>query len=184
MSKVPNATITHVGLHVRDLGVMEQFYTRYLGLVVTDRGDLGDRKLVFLSRDAREHHQLVLVSGRADQGQDSVLNQVSLRVADLDALRYFQMQAGACGGHDAQAVTHGNAISLYVRDPEGNRLELYIDTPWYVSQPLRVPVDLAKSDDAVWKGVHACVRRLPGFRPVEEWRHELEARIAAEQVRP
>lgn len=184
MSKVPNATFTHVGLNVRDLAAMEQFYARYLGLVVTDRGKLGERDLVFLSRDAREHHQVVLVSGRADSGENSVLNQISLRVADLDALRYFQAEAGACGGYDVQAVTHGNAISLYVRDPEGNRLELYIDTPWYVSQPLRVPVELAKTDDAVWEDVHALVRRLSGFRPAEEWRRELEARISAGQVGP
>lgn len=180
MSKVPNATFAHIGLYVRDLDVMEQFYTRYLGLVVTDRGDLGGRKLVFLSRDAREHHQLVLVSGRADKGHESVLNQISLRVPDLDALRYFHAEASACGGYDAQAVTHGNAISLYVRDPEGNRLELYIDTPWYVSQPLRVHVDLTKADDAVWEDVHALAQRLPGFRPAEEWRRQMEARITAQ----
>jgi catechol-2,3-dioxygenase len=167
-------------IHVRDLAAMERFYARYLGLLVTDRGQLGERTLVFLSRDAREHHQIVLVSGRADQSQDSVLNQVSLRVPDLDALRHFQAQAAACGGSDVHAITHGNAISLYVRDPEGNRLELYLDTPWYVSQPLRVPVDLAKADAAVWEDVHALARSLPGYKSADEWRRELEARIAAQ----
>lgn len=134
---------------------------------------------MFLSRDAREHHQLALVSGRTDTGQSPVLNQISLRVPDLDALRHFQAQIGVCGGHDAQAVTHGNAVSLYVRDPEGNRLEFYLDTPWYVAQPLRVPVDLTQTDAQIWDGIHALARGLPGYRPIEAWRRELEARIAA-----
>lgn len=38
-------------------------------------------------------------------------------------------------------IPDSNAISIYARDPEGNRLEIFIDTPWYVDQPMRVPVD-------------------------------------------
>jgi catechol-2,3-dioxygenase len=102
-----------------------------------------------------------------------------MRVPDLAALRYFQAHAAAHGGHDAQAVTHGNAISLYVRDPEGNRIELYIDTPWYVTQPLRVPVDLSQPDVAVWREVETLARSLPGFTPVAKWREEVAARMNA-----
>ena len=39
-------------------------------------------------------------------------------------------------------VTHGNALSVYFLDPEGNRVELLIDTPWYVPQPHRLVVDI------------------------------------------
>ncbi|OGA46731.1 MAG: glyoxalase [Betaproteobacteria bacterium RIFCSPLOWO2_12_FULL_62_13] len=179
MSTVPSVALAHIGLYVRDLERMEQFYTNFLGLIVTDRGDLGAARLVFLSRDPREHHQVVLVSGRPETVEFSVLNQISLRVPGLAALRYFQANAAVHGGHDVQAITHGNAISVYVRDPEGNRIELYIDTPWYVTQPLRAPVDLAKPDEAVWREVESLARSLPGFRPVEEWRRELESRLAA-----
>lgn len=178
MSKVPSAAFAHVGLHVRDLKRMERFYTGFLGLIVTDRGNLDGARLVFLSRDPREHHQVVLISGRSQNLDLSVLNQISLRVPDLAALKHFHASAATHGGHDAQAVSHGNAISVYVRDPEGNRLELYIDTPWYVTQPVRVPVDLTQPDEAVWKEVEALARALPGFRPVEEWRREIESRLA------
>lgn len=177
MSGIPTATIAHVGFYVRDLERMERFYTGYLGLTVTDRGELGGAQLIFLSRDPREHHQIVLVSGRKDDGGSSVLNQISMRVPDLAALRHFQAHAAAHGGHDAQAVTHGNAISLYVRDPEGNRIEFYIDTPWYVAQPLRVPVNLSQPDEAVWRDVEALARSLPGFSPVAEWREGVAARM-------
>ena len=32
---------------------------------------------------------------------------------------------------------------LYLRDPEGNRVEVFIDTPWHVTQPYREPMDLS-----------------------------------------
>lgn len=31
----------------------------------------------------------------------------------------------------------------------GNRIELYVHTPWYVPQPLREPLDLSQDDDIV-----------------------------------
>ena len=179
MSAIPQATISHIGFYVRDLERMERFYTGYLGLTVTDRGEMGGARLVFLSRDPDEHHQVVLVTGRGQDAGASPLNQFSLRVPDLAALRHFQATAEAHGAHDVQAVTHGNALSLYVRDPEGNRIEFYIDTPWYVTQPLRVPVDLSKPDDAVWKDVEALARSLPGFVPVAEWRQRIAAKMDA-----
>jgi catechol 2,3-dioxygenase len=170
MSKVPSVAFAHFGLHVRDLERMERFYTGYLGFIVSDRGNLGAARLVFLSRDPREHHQIVLVSGRAPSLDHSV--------PDLAALRYFHANAATHGGGDVQPVTHGNAISVYVRDPEGNRIELYIDTPWYVTQPFRMPIDLAKPDAALWQEVETLARGLPGFRPVEQWRREMESRLA------
>lgn len=179
MSRIPLVAFAHVGLNVRDIERMERFYTEFLGLVVTDRGDLGKARLVFMSRDAREHHQVVLVAGQTPSPGVTVLNQVSLRVAGLAALRHFQAHAAAHGASDVEAVTHGNAISLYLRDPEGNRIEFYIDTPWYVSQPARAPVDLAQPDEAVWQAVESYARSLPGFSPVEEWRRKLESRLAA-----
>jgi catechol-2,3-dioxygenase len=178
MTSVPSTTFAHIGLYVADLERMERFYTRLFGLIVTDRGDLARVRLVFLSGDAREHHQIVLVSGRPETAGFSVLNQLSLRVPDLAALRYFQGHAAACEAHDIQSVTHGNAVSLYLRDPEGNRIELYTDTPWYVTQPVRVPIDLTQPDDVLWQQLEALARTLPGFRPVEDWRKELAARLA------
>lgn len=182
MSKVPTIAFAHIGIHVRDLDRMERFYAGFLGFVVTDRGHIGAARFVFLSREPREHHQLVLVSGRAENLDLSVLNQISLRVPDLAALKYFHAHAAAHDAHDAhdiQPVTHGNAISLYVRDPEGNRIELYIDTPWYVTQPARIPVDLAQPEQTIWREVEALARKLPGFRPVEEWRREFAAKLAS-----
>ena len=59
-------SFSHFGIHVTDLPLMEEFYTRVIGLVVTDRGPLRDGStLAFLSRDPDEHHQMVLAQTEA-----------------------------------------------------------------------------------------------------------------------
>ena len=170
MSDVPQLAFSHMGMFVTDLARMEEFYTRVLGFIVTDRGELGSASLVFLSRDPAEHHQIVLVSGRPAAQGFNAINQVSFRVADLAGLREMHRLLEREGVKELAPVSHGNALSVYFRDPEGNRLELFIDTPWYVEQPVRVPVDLTLSDDEIWKWAERDARARPGFKPAEEWR--------------
>jgi catechol-2,3-dioxygenase len=156
---------------------MEDFYTRVLGFTVTDRGVLGTTELVFLSRDPKDHHQIVLASGRpADAGFNSI-NQISFRVQNLAALREFHGRVSMEGVKDLAPVSHGNALSVYFRDPEGNRIELFMDTPWYVEQPVRVPIDMALPDKELWAWAEADARKRPGFRPAEQWRAEIELRM-------
>jgi catechol-2,3-dioxygenase len=71
---------------------------------------------------------------------------------------------------------HGNALSIYVPDPEGNRLELYVDLPWYVSQPMRVPIDLADEETPMQR-LEDHARGLPGFRPRAQWRADMARRM-------
>jgi catechol 2,3-dioxygenase len=184
MSQSLRIRFSHVGLFVTDLARMEDFYSRFLGLTVTDRGPLGEHGLVFLSGDPAEHHQIVLVSGRPAGLPFNVINQLSFRVPDLGALRAFHSALQHESVTDIAPVTHGNALSLYFRDPEGNRIELYMDTPWYVEQPMRIGLDLSLSDEALWAWIEERVRVLPGFRPAEDWRAEIRRRMAAELAGP
>ena len=78
---------------------------------------------------------------------------------------------------DIAPVSHGNALSLYFRAPEGNRIALFVDTPWYVEQPLRRPRDMDMCDEALWLWTEQTIRELPGFRPVEEWRADFAKRL-------
>jgi catechol-2,3-dioxygenase len=78
---------------------------------------------------------------------------------------------------DLAPVSHGNALSVYFRDPEGNRIELFVDTPWYGQQPVRVPMDMKLSDAELWKWAEAEARKLPDFQPVEEWRAGLSRKL-------
>src|SRR5215204_766093 len=87
MSSVPRFSFSHMGIFVADAARMEDFYTRVLGFAVTDRGNLGPTKIIFLSRDPREHHQIILASGRPDGGGFNPINQISFRMAEFAGLR-------------------------------------------------------------------------------------------------
>ncbi|HYG55660.1 MAG TPA: VOC family protein [Burkholderiales bacterium] len=177
MKSVPSMEFSHMGMYVADLARMEDFYTRVLGFCVTDRGVLGATHLVFLSRDPRDHHQIVLASGRPEDAKFNTINQISFRMAGLSALKDMFELLRKESVSELAPVSHGNAVSVYFRDPEGNRIELFVDTPWYVQQPLRVPVDMALPERELWAWVEADARKRPGFRPVEEWRAELSTRM-------
>jgi catechol-2,3-dioxygenase len=177
----PGLTFSHVGFFVTDIPVMEDFYSRVLEFTVTDRGQLtganGPVDLVFLSRDPDEHHQIVLISGRPAEISFNVINQVSLKADSLATLKEMHRRVQHEKTSDLRPTTHGNSLSLYVRDPEGNRLELYVELPWYVSQPLSIPVDLALDDARIMANAEAHARTLPGFKPRSEWRAEMARRM-------
>jgi len=177
MTSVPEFSFSHMGIFVTDPGRMEDFYTRVLGFAVTDRGPLGSLTLVFLSRDPREHHQIVLASGRPASGGFNPINQMSFRMADFAGLREMHRRLQAEGVAELAPVSHGNALSVYFKDPEGNRIELFVDTPWYVQQPLRVPMDMKLADAELWDWAEREARKQPGFKPVEEWRSELRGTL-------
>lgn len=161
---------SHMGFYVRDLEQMAHFYKDVFCFTETDRGDLGHVQLVFLSRDPTEHHQIVLASGRPTDLSFSVINQLSFRVSDLNNLRLVLARAQANGkASDIQSVTHGNAVSIYLRDPEGNRIEIFMDTPWYCEQPVREPIDLAQSDEAILALAEAIARSRPKFQSRTQW---------------
>ena len=181
MTSVPEFSFSHMGIFVTDLARMEDFYTRVLGFAVTDRGSLGSTSLIFLSRDPKEHHQVVLASGRPPAAGFNPINQMSFRMADFAGLREMHRRLEREGVQDLAPVSHGNALSVYFRDPEGNRIELFVDTPWYVQQPLRIPMDMKLSDAELWKWAEAEARKLPDFKPVEEWRADLSRKLRQPQ---
>jgi catechol-2,3-dioxygenase len=177
MTSVPEFSFSHMGIFVTDPRRMEDFYTRVLGFAVTDRGPLGSLSLVFLSRDPREHHQIVLASGRPASGGFNPINQMSFRMADFAGLREMHRRLEEEGVKDLAPVSHGNALSVYFKDPEGNRIELFVDTPWYVQQPLRIPMDMRLPDAELWDWAEREARKQPGFKPVEEWRSALKMKL-------
>ena len=178
MPTLPNMKFSHVGLYVHDLAKMEQFYRTTLGLVITDRGELPGRELVFMSRDAEEHHQLVLASGRDGARNVKVLNQVSFRVETLSDLRDFHdLLSGKNGISDLVPINHGLAWSIYFKDPEGNRIEVFVDSPWYVEQPIADPLDLNLSDAEITRQTELDYQNYPGFQPRSQWQKKLENQL-------
>ncbi|MBN9410021.1 MAG: VOC family protein [Burkholderiales bacterium] len=181
MTKRKGLTFSHMGFYVHDLERMAGFYADVLDFTVTDRGHLptpqGRVELVFLSRDPEHHHQIVLASGRPETLAFNVINQISLMADSLQTLQEFHTRLQQAPVSDIQPVTHGNAVSIYFRDPELNRIELYVDLPWYVSQPARVPlpIELPHDELMAWAEQHA--RTLPGFRPREDWQADMARRM-------
>lgn len=165
MTAWPDIALAHFELFVRDLATMQRFYTEALGFEVTDRGD-GSGGMLFLSRNPAEHHQLVLNPDAARRPESSPVDYISFRVASLADLRRFHA-ALARRAAGIETVSHGNAWSIYFRDPEDNRLELFVDTPWEVTQPCRFEIDLALADTELAAATEAQIRDLPGFR----WRN-------------
>ena len=161
------ARLAHMGIFVRDRETMVQFYTEVLGLMVTDQGPgrAPGMHLTFMSADPGEHHQVVLVTGRPEDSGFNPINQVSFLVDLLAQLREVHRRALAHGATDLRLVSHGNAWSIYFRDPEGNTLEAYLHTPFHVPQPHGEPLDLSLSDEEILRATEAACAKDPGFMP-------------------
>lgn len=177
---------THVGIHVTDMERMVDFYTRVVGFAVSDRGPTlqGVGEIAFMTRDPREHHQLVLVTGRPASLPFNTVNQLSFLVDGLETLKaLYRDLKREPGLEDLGPVSHGNALSAYFLDPEKNRIEFYLHTPWHVPQPHRISVDLSLPDARLWATVEQDVRATAGFRPREEWIAEMERKVAQATAR-
>ncbi len=164
----PCIRLSHFELYVANVESMEAFYSHYLGFTVTDRG-AGSAGMVFMSRNPDEHHQLVLNPVVSDKPVQSPIDHISFRVDTLADLRRFHESLSA-GPAALQTVSHGTTWSIYFRDPEGNRLELFTDTPWHVDQPCRFEVDFALEDEALTEFTLHKIRDMPGFCSVQDWR--------------
>lgn len=178
MVESPPLAFSHIGIFVHDLAKMQGFYEDVLGFAVTDRGTLDGAGIVFLSRDAREHHQIVLVTGRPAALDFNIVNQISLRAQTLSDLRGVFSLLEREGVEELVAITHGIAWSVYCRDPEGNRIEIFTDTPWYVEQPHREPIDLARPEPEILAETEARIKDHPSFRPLAEWRRDFAKSLA------
>jgi catechol-2,3-dioxygenase len=178
MTSPPPIAFSHFGIHVSDLPRMEDFYTRVLGLLVSDRGTLpGGPTLVFLSRNPDEHHQMVLVGGRPPGVEYNVVNQISFKLPSLADLKTMHARMRDEGVEPFRIVTHGNAWSIYFADPEGNRIELFVDTPWHTPQPMAEPFDIEAPVDRILAETEALCRRRPGFAARTDWREAQAARM-------
>ena len=175
MNPLPQMAFSHIGLYVTDMTGMVDFYTSVLGFSVTDRARIRGSDVVFLSRSPDEHHQIVLVPGRAAQSPSTV-NQISFRVVSLAELRRLHAELAGLGVSNLNPTNHGGSWSVYFSDPEGNRIEFLAQTPWYVP-PVSVPLDMSLSDAEIYSLTEAMVEETPGHMPRTRWREQLARRL-------
>lgn len=179
MDRSPPANLTHMGIYVRDLPRMKEFYSSVLGLIVSDEGyaaRLG-AEICFMSADPKTHHQMVLVSGRPESATYTTVMQISFTVPSLAELRRVRDRALEMGATNMRPISHGNAWSVYFEDPEGNVIEAYLDSPFHVPQPHGDALDLDKSDETILRETEDACRADPGFMPRPEWEKVQAARL-------
>lgn len=163
--------VAHTVLYVRDVERMIGFYERVLGFEVTDRGPLrpDGPEIVFLSQTARAHHQLALVTGRSEGGPGADLHHIAYRTTGtLDDLKALHEELKA--EPDVTGIrprTHGNAWSVYFADPEGNGVEIFLDTPWHVAQPCGLPLDLDRPTDELIDWTRQVASDMAEFDSIE-----------------
>jgi len=141
-------SLGHMGVYVRDIERSVAFYRDILGLQVSDRSPRGG---VFMTAQDRavEHHELLLAPGRNDDGNVNVLQQISFRCATLKDVKDFYRVFVDNKVPINRCVSHGNTVSIYAQDPDGNSVEVYWPSGVDVPQPFGKPMDLSRSESEI-----------------------------------
>jgi catechol 2,3-dioxygenase len=124
-------TLGHVVFYVRDLEKSTAFYRDVVGLKVAGR--IFNGRAAMLTGGVTHHELLLIEVGAAPgpmQGRRIGLYHVGWKVGDsLDELRQTRDRIRD-HGHDIEGMSdHTVSQSLYLRDPDGNEIELFVDDP-------------------------------------------------------
>ena len=128
----------HLVLYVRDVGRSAEFYRDVLGWrqILPALGQPpGMPVAAFSAPSNRTHHELLLIEVGADAaalppGRRVGLYHFGLKVGESDdELREAAERIRESGTPLLGASDHTVTHSLYIADPDGNEIELYIDVP-------------------------------------------------------
>jgi catechol 2,3-dioxygenase len=123
----------HLVLYVRDIARSAAFYGDVLGWEAAFPVTLGIPAAAFTS--GRTHHELLLIEVGEDatplpRGRHLGLYHFGLKVGDSDdELRAVVARLNESGVTIVGASDHTVTHSIYILDPDGNEIELYIDVP-------------------------------------------------------
>ena len=142
----------HIVFYVRDLETSLKFYEKVLGLKRIEGGELPLKAVALTS--GRTHHELLLIEvGDAPgppPGPRRGFYHAGFKIGDsLDELKKAYRELYSAGIQVKGMSDHTISKSIYLHDPDGNEIELYVDDPdvdWEddpatVLSPIR-PLDL------------------------------------------
>lgn len=118
--------LAHVVRRTSRFTDMVAWYCTVLGAEVVH----SDGQLAFLTYDD-EHHRIAIVGipGLEDQPTMAAgTDHIAFTYADLGDLLQTYRRLQAAGIVPFWCINHGPTISLYFKDPDGNRVELQVDT--------------------------------------------------------
>ena len=168
---------SHFGLYVHDLELMEDFYVKKLGFCITDSWEFQGSRMLFLSKDPKEHHQIVLATGRQME-TPSQFNQISFEVSSLQDLHenFSAIQDIAPG--EVVAMNHGGSWSVYFSDPENNPIEFFAYTQRYAPPIATIPMDMEQPFQTLMAETDALVHQFPESESWQEWRERFSKTMA------
>jgi len=124
-------TLGHVVFYVRNLDKSVNFYARVVGLEV--KGRIFNDKAAILTGGSTHHELLLIEVGEMQgplQGRRIGLYHVGWKVGDsLAALKEMHARIIDMGFEIDGMSDHTISQSIYMRDPDGNEIELFVDNP-------------------------------------------------------
>ena len=142
----------HIVFYVRELETSLKFYEKILGLKRIGGGDLSFKAAALTS--GRTHHELLLIEvgdrPGPPPGPRRGFYHAGFKIGDsLDELKKAYHELLSAGVKVKGMSDHTISKSIYLHDPDGNEIELYVDDPdvdWEddpaaVLSPIR-PLDL------------------------------------------
>ena len=123
----------HVVFYVRDLERSVKFYTEVVGLDLS--GMIFNGRAALLSGGSTHHELLLIQVGEAQgpvHGRRIGLYHVGWKVGDsIDELKSLYNKLNDLDYPIDGLSDHTISHSIYLRDPDGNEVELYVDNPDY-----------------------------------------------------
>jgi len=123
--------LNHAVLYVRDAQRSYRFYRDVLGFQLVE--SMGDQAVFLRANGSENHHDLGIFgigqnAPPPTHGQQVGLYHLAWEVGELQDLvnaRQALLDAGALAGES----DHGNSLSLYAQDPDGNEFEVFWMVP-------------------------------------------------------
>lgn len=129
-------TLTHLALHVPDVGAMVDFYRRYCSLEVVHEREIGDgsaRKIVWVAESAKKDEMILVLlpGGHQRPDADGDFSHFGFALESREAVDTLAARADAEGRLIWPPRAEPYPVGYYcgVRDPAGHKVEFSYGQP-------------------------------------------------------